>query len=680
MKKKVVCIVQERKNSIRFPSKILKKIKNKSILELLILRLKKSKGINQIVLATSNKNENKDLTKVAKRMNIKVFHGSENNVLDRYYKCSKKFNSDIIVRVTGDCPIIDPDIIDQMLSNFKKLDNLDYLSNTLDRKFPDGLDVEIFTNKALSKAKKMAKTNFDKEHVTSYFVKNNKFRKMNFSQKIDMSRERWTLDTFEDYKFIEKIYSSFKSIYFNHFDVMKLLKSNPKIKLINSNFNLNEGSNMSLGQKYWKRALNIIPGGNMFFSKRPEIFLPNRWPTYFKKAKGYRLWDLENKILSDFSYMGVGTNLLGYSNSEVDRFVLSKIKNGNVSTLNSLEDILLAEQLIEIHPWSEMVKLCRTGAEAAAIAVRISRVYNGKNNVVVCGYHGWHDWYLAANLKNKNNLNEHFIQGIGAEGVHKNLKNTIYKFSYNDFESLKKIIEINKNISAIVMEVKRNLEPKKNFLRNVRNLANKHNIVLIFDECTSGFRSCIGGLHLKYKIEPDICLFGKALGNGYPINAVIGKRDIMKEANKTFISSTFWSERLGPSAALKTIEIMKRDKTYNYIESFTKKIKKLWNATAKKNKIKIDIEGMDGIPIFNFKHKNNIYFKTYLTQQMLKKRILATNAIYLSISHDEKLLKLYKEILDEVFFDIQNCISGNKDINKILEVPVSKTSMRVKND
>ena len=143
------------------------------------------------------------------------------------------------------------------------------------------------------------------------------------------------------------------------------------------------------------------------------------------------------------------------------------------------------------------------------------------------------------------------------------------------------------------MEVKRNLEPKKNFLRNVRNLANKHNIVLIFDECTSGFRSCIGGLHLKYKIEPDICLFGKALGNGYPINAVIGKRDIMKEANKTFISSTFWSERLGPSAALKTIEIMKRDKTYNYIESFTKKIKKLWNATAKKNKIKIDIEGMD---------------------------------------------------------------------------------------
>ena len=154
----------------------------------------------------------------------------------------------------------------------------------------------------------------------------------------------------------------------------------------------------------------------------------------------------------------------------------------------------------------------------------------------------------------------------------------------------------------------------------------------------------------------------------------------MKEANKTFISSTFWSERLGPSAALKTIEIMKRDKTYNYIDSFTKKIKKLWNATAKKNKIKIDIEGMDGIPIFNFKHKNNIYFKTYLTQQMLKKRILATNAIYLSISHDEKLLKLYKEILDEVFFDIQNCISGNKDINKILEVPVSKTSMRVKND
>ena len=214
MKKKVVCIVQARKNSIRFPSKVLKKIKNKPILELLLLRLKKSKAINQIVLATSNKTENIDLAKIAKKMNINIFYGSENNVLDRYYKCSKNFNSDIIVRVTGDCPIIDPDIIDQMISNFKRLDNLDYLSNTIDRTFPDGLDVEIFTNKALSKAKKMAKTDYDKEHVTTYFVKNKKFRKTNFRQKIDMSRERWTLDTFEDYKFIEKIYLSFKSLYF----------------------------------------------------------------------------------------------------------------------------------------------------------------------------------------------------------------------------------------------------------------------------------------------------------------------------------------------------------------------------------------------------------------------------------------------------------------------------------
>ena len=133
----------------------------------------------------------------------------------------------------------------------------------------------------------------------------------------------------------------------------------------------------------------------MFFSKRPELFLPDKWPTYFKKAKGYKIWDLDNNILSDFSFMGVGTNLLGYSNNEVDNFVTSKIKKGNISTLNSVEDIQLIEKLIELHPWSHMAKLCRTGAEAAAIALRISRAHNGKNKVLVCGYHGWQDWYLA---------------------------------------------------------------------------------------------------------------------------------------------------------------------------------------------------------------------------------------------------------------------------------------------
>ena len=504
------------------------------------------------------------------------------------------------------------------------------------------------------------------------------FKIKNFSQKKNLSKERWTLDNYDDFMFIEKIFLNFKDIYFTQSDVIRFLNSNPKIKLINSRHKINEGAKMNTGQKYWNRALSVIPGGNMFFSKRPELFLPDKWPTYFKKAKGYKIWDLDNNILSDFSFMGVGTNLLGYSNNEVDNFVTSKIKKGNISTLNSVEDIQLIEKLIELHPWSHMAKLCRTGAEAAAIALRISRAHNGKNKVLVCGYHGWHDWYLAANLKKKNNLDEHLIRGIGAEGVLKDLKNSVLQFSYNNFNSLENIIRNNKDISAVIMEVKRNNEPKNNFLNKVRDITKKNNINLIFDECTSGFRSNLGGLHLQYNVTPDLCLFGKAIGNGYPINAVIGKKDIMKMSDKTFISSTFWSERLGPSAALKTIEIMERDKIFLKIRSLDSEVRKIWKKLSKLHKIKITVEGMEGIPNFKFNYDQNLQYKTYLTQEMLKENILATNSVYLSFSHESSFLDIYANILDKIFKNIKNCIDQKISIYDLLQGPVCQLGLRQK--
>lgn len=677
-KKNILCIVQARKNSIRFPSKVLKKIKNKSILEIIFLRLKKSKKINQIVLATSNKKDNKELEIIAKKLNIKVFYGSENNVLDRFYKCSKKYKANIIVRITGDCPLVESNLIDDMLKEFVKNHDLDFMSNTIKRTFPDGLDVEIFTYQALLKLKKKAKSSFDKEHVTSYFYKNSSFKTKNFERKNDLSKERWTLDNYDDFVFFEKIFSNFKNIYFNHIDVVKLIKSKKKIRMINSKFELNEGSSMNLGQKYWKRALNIIPNGNMFFSKRPDLLLPKKWPVYFSKSKGYKVWDLKGNSYCDFSFMGVGTNVIGYSNNEVNNSVIKKLKLGISSTLNSTEEIILSEKLINLHDWAHSVKLCRTGAEAAAIAIRISRAHNKKNKVIICGYHGWQDWYLATNLKNKNNLNQHLIKGVGAEGVLKNLKNSVYQFEYNNINSLKKIIKKHNDISAIIMEVERNIKPKKNFLNKVRKLSKENNINLIFDECTSGFRSNLGGLHLKYGVIPDMCLFGKALGNGYPINAVIGKKNIMKAAEKTFISSTFWSERLGPTAALKTIEIMERDKTYSKINLLDKKVRTLWKKLSKLHKINIKIEGMTGIPSFKFNHKDNLAFKTYITQEMLKKKIFASNIVYLCSVHDSYILKKYKKNLSKIFKKIKECIDNKNEIGQLLEGPVSNYGLREK--
>ena len=313
------------------------------------------------------------------------------------------------------------------------------------------------------------------------------------------------------------------------------------------------------GPKLFQKAKKLIPSGNMMISKNPDLFLPNAWPSYFKKTKGCFIWDLDNKRYIDMSLMGVGTNILGYANKKVDGAVSKVIKKGNMSTLNCPEEVKLAEKLIELHPWSQMVKFTRSGGEANAVAIRIARAASGKDNVAFCGYHGWHDWYLATNLKSKNKLNSHLIKNLEILGVPQNLNNTIHPFKYNDFDRLKFIIE-NKNIGVICMEVMRNEEPKNNFLKKIRNLATKKGIVLIFDECTSGFRKNFGGLHKLYGVNPDIAIFGKALGNGYAINAVIGKKDIMENAQKTFISSTFWTERIGPAAALATLEEMKRIK------------------------------------------------------------------------------------------------------------------------
>ena len=312
---------------------------------------------------------------------------------------------------------------------------------------------------------------------------------------------------------------------------------------------------MKKGQKLYKKAKQIIPGGTMLLSKRPEMFLPENWPAYFSKSKGCKVWTLDNEELIDMSIMGIGTNSLGYGNEEVDLTVQEIIKKGNMSTLNCPEEVHLAEELIKINPWADMVRFARTGGEANAISIRIARAASGKDGVAICGYHGWHDWYLSVNHNNgKDNLSKHLLPGLQPLGVPKNLKGSVHPFEYNNFQELEDIVN-NNDIGVIKMEVVRNFGPENNFLNKVRDLATKNNIVLIFDECTSGFRETYGGIFKKYNVNPDMVMFGKTMGNGYAITAVVGNRAVMESAQNTFISSTFWTERIGPTAALKTLEI-----------------------------------------------------------------------------------------------------------------------------
>ena len=249
------------------------------------------------------------------------------------------------------------------------------------------------------------------------------------------------------------------------------------------------------------------------------------------------------------------------------------------------------------------------------------------------------------------------------------LENTAFPFFYNDIESLKNLIKSH-DIGVIKMEVSRNEQPKDNFLNEVRELATANNIILIFDECTSGFRQTFGGLHKFYEVFPDMAMFGKALGNGFAITAVIGKKEFMDFAQSTFISSTFWTERSGPSAGLKTLEIMEREKSWEKITETGKKIKNMWKEISKENEIEIEQFGLDALAGFKFNSKNHLAYKTYLTQEMLKNGFLASNLVYVSTEHSLEILEEYLFHLDNIFKTLKSCEEG-QNIYDLLDGPVS---------
>ena len=663
--KKVLAIVQARSTSSRFKNKVLKKINKLSIAQIINERLKKSKCLNDIIFSIPDNRSNSILNHHLKKNNIEIFRGPESNVLKRFFLTAKKSQAEIIVRITSDCPLVDVNLMDEMIKNFQKFKKIDYYSNTLPATFPDGLDIEIFSFNYLKEAFMNTKDNFGKEHVTTYMRKNIE-RTKNKKYNKDLSFINLSLNTKNDYKKIEKLFK--KNNYNFHFSIIKILENKNLRKIFPKEFESRKylEKKIKKGQKLWKKAEKNIAGGNMLLSKNPERFLPNLWPTYFKSALGCNLVDLDNNKFIDMATMGVGTNSLGYRNKYVDESVKKIINLGTMSTLNCPEEVYLSEKLLKIHPWFDKVKYARTGGEANAIAIRIARAASRRDNIAICGYHGWHDWYLSTNLNisKTNNLDNHLIKGLKIQGVPKKLKDTTFSFEYGDIKYLKKLIK-RKKIGIIKMEVCRTTKPNIKFLKKVRKLANRNGIVLIFDECTTGFRETFGGLHKSIGVIPDMAIFGKALGNGYAITAIIGKKKIMEQSKNSFISSTFWTERIGPTAALKTLEIMQKTKSWEKITKIGKIVQKRWSQIFKKFDLDVSIRGLPSLSSFVFKSEKHQKYVTYITQEMLKKNILASNIFYPSTCHNLKIINKYFKNLNEILKTIRDCENGS-DINRFL--------------
>lgn len=433
---------------------------------------------------------------------------------------------------------------------------------------------------------------------------------------------------------------------------------------------------MGKGQNLYKKGKTLIPGGTQLLSKRPEMFLPDLWPAYYSKAEGCCVWDLDGKKYIDMSYMGIGACVLGYSNPEINKAAIDAIQRGSASTLNAPEEVELAELMCKLHPWAQMVRYTRSGGEAMAVAIRIARAKTGNDKILFCGYHGWHDWYLSANLSTNKALDGHLLPGLDPAGVPRCLKGSSIPFNYNNTEEfLKLAYKYKGQIGVVVLESIRNVKPDKKFIDVIAKVTKEQGIVFVVDEISAGWRLNAGGAHLVLGIKPDIAVFSKAISNGFPMGVVIGKKDVMQAAQKSFISSTAWTERIGPATAIATIKYFVDNKVHKHLIKVGETVQKGWKDLAKKNNLKISVGGIAPLSHFAFEYKEPLVLKTLFTQQMLEFGFLASTALDASFAHKQKHIKLYLKACDKTFALISRAIA-NGDPDKLLKGSVCHSGFK----
>jgi len=426
------------------------------------------------------------------------------------------------------------------------------------------------------------------------------------------------------------------------------------------------------GQELYHRAKVLIPGGTQLLSKRPEMFLPERWPSYYARAQGVEVTDLDGNLYVDMSIMGVGACVLGYADPDVDRAAIAAINRGVMCTLNAPEEVELAELLCELHPWAQMVRYARTGGEAMSIAVRIARAHTRRDTVALCGYHGWTDWYLAANLGEEGALDGHLLPGLDPAGVPRPLRGTALTFHYNRLDQLEAIVDAEQgNLAAIVMEPQRGHKPAPGFLEAVRDIATEIGAVLLFDEITTGFRMTTGGIHLLLGVDPDMAVLAKAMANGYAMAAVIGTERVMQAAQSTFISSTNWTERIGPAAALATIRKYRRENVAQHLIDIGQRTMRGWERAAEETGIKLHTSGLPSLCHFGLDYQDELALTTLFTQTMLDKGYLAWSQFKPSYAHQVHHVEAYLEAVKEVFAVLAEAIEKG-DVASRLKGPVAR--------
>ncbi|MFT5144790.1 MAG: glutamate-1-semialdehyde 2,1-aminomutase [Rhodothermales bacterium] len=683
---RVVAIIQARMSSSRLPGKVLLPLAGRPVLQHVVDRLGACRLVDAVGVATSTDPSDDPIQNFCAAKDVACFRGSLDDVLSRYVGAARAWDADYVVRITADCPALDPKVVDAVVAGALAGD---YDCYGLDGEFPDGLDCTVFSASALERAAREAVLPSDREHVGPFIIaRPGRFKTAGLELFKGLSDQRWTLDEPRDYTFLtrvfERLYDPVAASTGQHFrtaDVVELLAREPGLSALNSGIERNEGYRKSLeaesglatavplgsGQALYIKAKRLIPGGTQLLSKRPEMFAPDVWPAYYSRAKGSRVWDLDGREYIDMSIMAVGACILGYADDDVDAAVKQAIGRGVNSSLNCPEEVELAEALINLHPWFDMVRYARSGGEAMAMAVRIARARTGRDTVLFSGYHGWSDWYLAANLSDDAALDGQLMPGLEPKGVPRGLSGSALPFNVGDVESLRAAVAGREGeIAAIVIEPARGHEAPVEHLQALRDAASELGAVLIFDEITSGFRMGAGGIHRRYGVHPDMAVFAKSMANGYAMAAVIGTEGVMQAAQSTFISSTNWTERIGPVAALATLRKYEAAGAAEHIIAAGTRCKTIWREAAARAGLDLSTSGLPSLAGFSLGGPNGQAMATRFVIEMLGRGFLGFRQFKASLAHSAADLDGYSTAVDEAF-----SVLASTSPDQLLNTPVA---------
>lgn len=656
---KLVAIIQARCGSTRLPGKVLHDLCGKTMLERVIERVQRSKTCKHIIVATTKRKEDVAIVTLCSTLNIPVHCGSEDDVLERFYEAAVTMCADAVVRITADCPLICPEVIDEVVNEFTH-NKYDFACNCMEYTHPEGCDVEVFTFSALKIAHEQAKDKVEREHVTPFIKNSTQFRIQNVRSRIRIDNPcqyKWSVDKEDDFEFVRAVYSNLINTndLYSITGIIDFLKRRPDIMKINSGSVINEGYYKGFAQADQIESKNLrfeksislknrvekyIPGCSQTFSKGPTQYVQGAAPCFLEKGQGSHVWDIDGNEYIDYT-MALCPIILGYNYPAVTQAVKECLDLGTTFSLPHRMELELAELMTKYIPCAEMIRYGKNGSDATSGAVRVARGFTGRDKIACCGYHGWQDWYIGTTTRNK--------------GVPRQVSQLTLSFEYNKIETLERLFEENKNqIACVILEPVGLVLPQNNFLQKVKEITHKNGAVLIFDEIVTGFRISMGGAQEYFSVIPDIACFGKAMANGFPISVIAGKRELMKLFEDVFFSFTFGGEILSIAAALRTLEVMQDRNVIQYIWEKGRIIQDGYNVLVKELGME-QVTQCIGLPphtVITFRDVEGVdelHLKSYFQQECIQRGLLFVGVHNLSFSHSsadvELTLRIYSTVL-----------------------------------